>query len=67
MNSQDPKAPSRRDLFRQAGAVSAAAMVSAPLAPTTTAVAQPAAHPTPVSPQQLEALETLTALEADAL
>jgi gluconate 2-dehydrogenase gamma chain len=67
MNSQDPKAPSRRDLFRQAGAVSAAAMVSAPLAPTTTAVAQPAAHPTPVSLPQLEALETLTALEADAL
>jgi gluconate 2-dehydrogenase gamma chain len=67
MNSQDQKAPSRRDLFRQAGAASAAAMVSAPLAPTTAAVAQPAAHPMPVSPPQLEALETLTALEADAL
>jgi gluconate 2-dehydrogenase gamma chain len=66
MNSEDKKAPSRRDLFRQAGAVSAAAMVSAPLAPTT-ATAQPAAHPAPVSPPQLEALETLTALEADAL
>ena len=66
MNPQDEKAPSRRDLFRQAGAASAAAMVSAPFAPTTAAVAQPA-HPMPVSPPQLEALETLTALEADAL
>jgi gluconate 2-dehydrogenase gamma chain len=65
MNSEDHKAPSRRDLFRQAGAASAAAVVSGPLAPTTAAVAQPAAHP--VSPPQLEALETLTALEADAL
>jgi gluconate 2-dehydrogenase gamma chain len=64
MNPDDQKAPSRRDLFRQAGAASAAAMVSAPLAPTTTQ-AQP--HPAPVSPPQLEALETLTAIEADAL
>ncbi len=67
MNSEDHKAPSRRDLFRQAGAVSAAAMVTAPLASATAAVAQPAAHPAPLSPPQLEALETLTALEADAL
>src|ERR1700745_3620609 len=64
MKPDDQKAPSGRDLFRQAGAVSAAAMVSAPLAPTATQ-AQP--HPAPVSPPQLEALETLTAIEADAL
>jgi gluconate 2-dehydrogenase gamma chain len=73
MNSEDPKAlppaPSRRDLFRQAGAASAAAMVTAPLVPATATVAQPhpAAQLAPVSPPQLEALETLTALEADAL
>jgi gluconate 2-dehydrogenase gamma chain len=67
MNSDDRNVPSRRDLFRQAGAASAAAVVSAPLAPTPAAVAQPAAQPAPVSPPQLEALETLTALEADAL
>jgi len=65
MNSEDQKAPSRRDLFRQAGAASAAAaMASAPLA-STTAVAQPHAASTPTS--QLEALEILTALEADTL
>jgi gluconate 2-dehydrogenase gamma chain len=67
MNPEDQKAPSRRDLFRQAGAASAAAVVSAPLAPATATVAQPATHPAPVSPPQLEALETLTALEGDVL
>jgi gluconate 2-dehydrogenase gamma chain len=73
MNSEDQKAPqratSRRDLFRQAGAASAAAMVSAPLASNTAAVAQPHPEPNPASmaTPQLEALETLTALEADAL
>jgi gluconate 2-dehydrogenase gamma chain len=69
MSSEDHKAPSRRDLFKKAGVASAAAVMSAPLAPTATAVAQPApaAVPTPVAPPQLEALETLTALEADAL
>jgi gluconate 2-dehydrogenase gamma chain len=67
MNSDDRNVPSRRDLFRQAGAASAAAVVSAPLASTPAAVAQSAVHPAPVSPPQLEALETLTALEADTL
>jgi gluconate 2-dehydrogenase gamma chain len=69
MNPEDQKVPSRRDLFRQAGAASAAAMVSAPLAPSTATLAQPhqAEHPSAVSPPQLEALEILTAIEADAL
>ena len=69
MNSEDHKVPSRRDLFRQAGVASAAAMVSAPLAPAATAVAQPhpAVLPPPATPTQLEALETLTAAEADTL
>ena len=58
--------PSRRDLFRQAGAASAvAAMTGAQLVPSTEALAQP--HVAPIAPPQLEALESLTALEADAL
>jgi gluconate 2-dehydrogenase gamma chain len=58
--------PSRRDLFRQAGAVSAvAAMTGAQLVPSTEALAQP--HVAPIAPPQLEALESLTALEADTL
>jgi gluconate 2-dehydrogenase gamma chain len=58
--------PSRRDLFRQAGAASAvAAMTGAQLVPSTEASAQPAV--TPTAPPQLEALESLTALEADTL
>jgi gluconate 2-dehydrogenase gamma chain len=69
MNSEDHKVPSRRDLFKQAGVAGAAAMVSAPMAPAATAVAQPhpAVLPPPASPTQLEALEVLTALEADIL
>jgi gluconate 2-dehydrogenase gamma chain len=58
--------PSRRDLFRQAGAASAvAAMTGAQFVPSAEAVAQP--HVTPTAPTQLEALENLTALEADTL
>jgi gluconate 2-dehydrogenase gamma chain len=58
--------PSRRDLFRQAGAASAAAaMTGAQLVPSPEALAQP--HVTPIAPPQLEALESLTALEADTL
>jgi len=52
---------SRRDLFKTVGAGAAAAVAGAPLAPST-AVAQ--AHP---AVAQLEALETLTATEADIL
>jgi gluconate 2-dehydrogenase gamma chain len=58
--------PSRRDLFRHAGAVGAVAAISgAQLVPNAEALAQ--SHITPTAPQQLEALENLTALEADIL
>ena len=60
--TQDPPHEvSRRDLFKTVGAGAAAAVAGAPLAPST-AVAQ--AHP---AVAQLEALETLTATEADIL
>src|SRR6266436_5920239 len=54
-----PRDVSRRDLFKTVGAGAAAAVAGAPAAPST-AVAQ-------VHPPQLEALETLTAAEADIL
>jgi gluconate 2-dehydrogenase gamma chain len=57
-----PHEVSRRDLFKTVGAGAAAAVAGAPLAPNT-AVAQ--AHP--AAAPQLEALETLTAAEADIL
>jgi gluconate 2-dehydrogenase gamma chain len=58
--------PSRRDLFRQAGAASAvAAITGAQLVPSAEAIAEP--HVAPTAPAQLEALESLTALEADTL
>jgi gluconate 2-dehydrogenase gamma chain len=58
-----PHEVSRRDLFRTVGAGAAAAATGAPLAPST-AVAQ--AYPAAGAPR-LEALETLTAAEADIL
>jgi gluconate 2-dehydrogenase gamma chain len=71
-NENDGEAPrevSRRSLFKQVGAASAAAMAGTPLA--TAAPAQEHAapmHAAPASPTaQLEALETLTAAEADTL
>jgi gluconate 2-dehydrogenase gamma chain len=58
--------PSRRDLFRQAGAVGvAAAMAGSQFVPSAEAVAQP--QVTSIAPPQLEALESLTGLEADTL
>ncbi|MBV9491312.1 MAG: gluconate 2-dehydrogenase subunit 3 family protein [Verrucomicrobia bacterium] len=58
--------PSRRDLFRRAGAAGAvAALTGAQLAPSTEVSAQP--HVASAAPAQLEALESLTALEADTL
>jgi gluconate 2-dehydrogenase gamma chain len=74
-NETDGDAPrdvSRRSLFKQVGAVGAAAMAGTSLA-TGAAVAQEHAaqlHAAPASPAvtaQLEALETLTAAEADTL
>src|SRR5258708_6523100 len=61
--TQDPPHDlSRRDLFKTMGAGAAAAVAGEPLSPSTAmAQAHPAAAP------QLEALETLTAAEADIL
>jgi gluconate 2-dehydrogenase gamma chain len=57
-----PQDVSRRGLFKQVGAVGVAAIAGAPLAPGADAPqGRPAAAP------QLEALETLTAAEADTL
>jgi gluconate 2-dehydrogenase gamma chain len=61
-----PHRVSRRDLFRTAGAGAAAAVAAAPLVQET-ATAQPAAQTFPAAAPQLEALETLTAAEADIL
>jgi gluconate 2-dehydrogenase gamma chain len=59
-----PRGVSRRDLFRTAGAGAAIAVAGAPLAPDAAAAQTAEAHPLP---PQLEALETLTAAEADIL
>jgi gluconate 2-dehydrogenase gamma chain len=64
-----PRDVSRRDLFRTVGAGAAAAVAGAPLAPGP-AAAQPSPPRTGESREgvpQLEALETLTAAEADTL
>jgi gluconate 2-dehydrogenase gamma chain len=72
-NEKDGDAPrevSRRSLFKQVGAASAAAMAGTPLATGAAAAQEHAApmHAAPASPTaQLEALETLTAAEADTL
>ena len=66
-NATDDNAPrevSRRGLFKQVGAAGAAAMAGTPLAP---GLAQERAAPSPTATTQLEALETLTAAEADTL
>jgi gluconate 2-dehydrogenase gamma chain len=66
-NATDDNAPrevSRRSLFKQVGAAGAAAMAGTPLAP---GLAQERAAPSPTATAQLEALETLTAAEADTL
>jgi gluconate 2-dehydrogenase gamma chain len=61
-----PRDLSRRSLFRQVGAAGAAAAMSgAPLA--TSPIPAQAQHAMPAAAAQLEALETLTASEADTL
>ena len=57
-----PRDVSRRDLFKTVGAGAAAAVTGAPLAPSPAA-----AQPHQANAPQLEALETLTAAEADTL
>jgi gluconate 2-dehydrogenase gamma chain len=65
-NDGAPLNISRRNLFKQAGAVSAVVAISgASAVQDIDAVAQPSS--TPGVPQQLEALETLTAAEAETL
>ena len=59
-----PRDVSRRSLFKQVGAAGAAAVAGTPLAP---GLAQERAAPSTTAMAQLEALETLTAAEADAL
>jgi gluconate 2-dehydrogenase gamma chain len=66
-NATDDNAPrevSRRSLFKRVGAAGAAAMAGTPLAP---GLAQERAATSPTATAQLEALETLTAAEADTL
>ena len=67
-----PRDVSRRDLFKTVGAGAAVAVTGAPLTPSP-AVAQPPPYPPPCAGEgregvpRLEALETLTAAEADIL
>ena len=66
-NATDDNAPrevSRRSLFKRVGAAGAAAMAGTPLAP---GLAQERAATSPTATAQFEALETLTAAEADTL
>jgi gluconate 2-dehydrogenase gamma chain len=58
---------SRRSLFKQVGAAGAAAIAGTPLAPGVAGAQEHAAQASPVATAQLEALETLTAAEADTL
>jgi gluconate 2-dehydrogenase gamma chain len=57
---------SRRSVFKQVGAAGAAALAGAPFAPSAAVAQERAAQRNPV-PAPLEALETLTAAEADTL
>jgi gluconate 2-dehydrogenase gamma chain len=58
---------SRRSLFKQFGAVGAAAIAGVPLGSDTATAQEHAAQGQPAAIPQLEALETLTATEADTL
>jgi gluconate 2-dehydrogenase gamma chain len=62
-----PRDVSRRNLFKQVGAAGAAALAGAPLAPGATIAQEHAAQASPIAAAPLEALETLTAAEADTL
>src|SRR5216684_3237267 len=63
-----PRDVSRRNLFKQVGLAGAAAAISGTAPAVVTAAAEPAPAPAPKPQvQRLEALETLTAAEADTL
>jgi gluconate 2-dehydrogenase gamma chain len=69
-NKADADAPedvSRRRLFKQVGAVGAAAIAGAPLVSDAAIAQEHTTQAQPVGIPQLEALETLTATEADTL
>ena len=69
-NERDADAPddvSRRRLFKQVGAVGAAAIAGTPFASGAVVAQEHAAEGQPAAIPQLEALETLTATEADTL
>jgi gluconate 2-dehydrogenase gamma chain len=69
-NETDDDAPrdvSRRSLFKQFGAVGAAAVAGAPLGSDAAVAQEPGPQAQPAAMPQLEALETLTATEADTL
>jgi gluconate 2-dehydrogenase gamma chain len=58
---------SRRSVFKQVGAAGAAALAGAPFAPSAAVAQEHAAQRNSVAAAPLEALETLTAAEADTL
>jgi gluconate 2-dehydrogenase gamma chain len=58
---------SRRSVFKQVGAAGAAALAGAPFTSSAPAAQEHAAQRNPVAAAPLEALETLTAAEADTL
>jgi gluconate 2-dehydrogenase gamma chain len=62
-----PRDVSRRSLFKQVGAAGAAAIAGAPLVPGAAAAQEQTPQGYPAAVPQPEALETLTAVEADAL
>src|SRR5271170_3741695 len=62
-----PRDVSRRNVFKQVGAVGAAALAGVPFAPSAAVTQGHAARGNPVAAAPLEALETLTAAEADIL
>jgi len=66
-DSDAPRDLSRRGLFKQVGAAGAAVIAGTPLAPGEASAREHTAQCHPVATAQLEALETLTAAEADTL
>jgi gluconate 2-dehydrogenase gamma chain len=66
-NDDAPRDVSRRSLFKQVGAAGAAAIVGTPVTLGAASAQGHTAQGNPIATAQLEALETLTAAEADTL
>jgi gluconate 2-dehydrogenase gamma chain len=66
-DDDSPRDMSRRSLFKQVGAVGAVAIAGTPLTPTAASAQEHTAQGNQIATAQLEALETLTAGEADTL